>query len=95
MKYLPIFQELFESDSVAFLLLGLIVAVFIGIKMNDTRQTMISLASSIGLYVACELISNVHTNYMIEMILLFVGTIALGGIIGFLISTIVARVRKQ
>ncbi len=95
MKYLPIFQELFESDSIVFMLIGLILAVFIGIKMNDTRQIIISVVSSFALYVVCELISNIHTNFMFEIILLFVGTIALGGIIGFLISTLVLKVRKQ
>lgn len=48
-----------------------------------------------ALYVVCELVSNIHTNYMIELILLFVGTIAIGGIIGFLTSIIVAKVRKH
>ena len=95
MKYLPIFQELFESDSIVFMLIGLILTVFIGIKMNDTRQTIIGLVSSFALYIICELVSNIHTNYMIELILLFVGTIAIGGVIGFLISTIVVKVRKQ
>lgn len=95
MKYLPIFQELFESDSIIFMIIGLILAVFIGIKMNDTRLTIISLALSFALYVVCELVSNIHTNYMIELILLFAGTIAIGGIIGFLISTIVVKIRKQ
>ena len=94
MKYLPIFQELFESDSIVFMLIGLILAVFIGMKMNDTRKIMISLVSGFALYVVCELISNIHTNFMFEIILLFVGTIALGGIIGFLISTIVVKVKR-
>lgn len=94
MKYLPIFQELFESDSIVFMLIGLILAVFIGIKMNDTRKIMIGLVSDFALYVVCEMISNIHKNFMIEIILLFAGTIALGGIIGFLISTIVVKMRK-
>ncbi len=95
MKYLPIFQELFESDSIVFMLIGLILAVFIGIKMNDTRQIIISVISRFALYVGCELISNIHKNFMFEIILLFVGTIALGGMIGFSVSTIVMKVRKQ
>lgn len=43
----------------------------------------------------CELASNIHTNFMIELILLFAGTIAIGGVIGFLASIIVVKVRKQ
>ncbi len=95
MKYLPILQELFESDSIIFMLIGLILTALIGIKMNATRQTIVSLVLCFVLYVVCELVSNIHTNYMIEMILLFIGTIAIGGIIGFLVSTIIVKVRKQ
>lgn len=95
MKYLPIFQELFESNSIIFMLIGLILAVFIGIKMSDSRKTIISLVSSFSLYAVCELVSNIHTNYLLELILLFVGTVAIGGIIGFLVSTIVVKVKKQ
>ncbi len=95
MKYFPIFQELFESDSIIFMLIGLVLAVCIGIKMNDTKKNIISLISIFALYVVCELVSNIYTNYMTVLILLFVGTIAIGGIIGFLISTIVVKIRKR
>lgn len=95
MRYLPILQELFESDSIFFALIGLILAVFIGIKINDFRKSVIGLISCFGLYAVCELISNIHTNYMLELILLFIGTVAIGGIIGFLISTIIIKVRKR
>lgn len=94
MKYFPIFQELFESNSIIFMLIGFILAVFIGIKRNDSQKTIRSLVLSFSLYAVCELISNTHTNFFFELILLFVGTAALGGIIGFLISTIVVKVRK-
>ena len=95
MKYLPVFQELFESDSIIFMLIGLVLALSIGIKLHDIKKIIISLVSSVVLYAVCELISNIHTNYMIELILLFVGTIAIGGIIGFFILTIVVTIRKQ
>lgn len=95
MKYLPIFQELFQSDSIIFMLIGLALTVFIGIKLNEIKKIIVSLVSSVALYAVCEFISNIHTNYMFELILLFVGTIAIGGIIGFLISAIVVKIRKQ
>ncbi|MFG6383783.1 MAG: hypothetical protein K1V96_05980 [Lachnospiraceae bacterium] len=93
MKYLPIFQELFTSNSSIIMLTGLAFSIFIGIKMNDTRKNIISLISSFVLYIFCELISNIHTNYMMEVILLFVGTIAIGGIIGFLISIAAMKIK--
>lgn len=95
MKYLPIFQELFQSDSIIFMLIGLAITVFIGIKLNEIKKIIVCLVSSVALYAVCELISNIHTNYLFELILLFVGTIAIGGIIGFLISAIVVKIRKQ
>lgn len=39
MKYLPIFQELFEFDSIVFMLIGLILAILIGIKMNGNSRS--------------------------------------------------------
>lgn len=66
MRYLPVLQELFESDSIIFMLIGLVLAVLIGIKRNDIRKSMFSLISSVVLYAVCELVSNIHTNYMIE-----------------------------
>lgn len=95
MKYFPIFQELFQSDSIIFMLIGLAITVFIGIKLNEIKKIIVCLVSSVALYAVCELISNIHTNYLFELILLFVGTIAISGIIGFLISAIVVKIRKQ
>lgn len=87
MIYLPILQELFTSDSIIMLLIGGILALWIGIKRNDIRRNAIGLGCSFCLYVVCEVGSNVRTNYMIELMLLFVGTIAIGGVIGFFISS--------
>ncbi len=95
MKYLPIIRELFVSDSMIFMLIGLVFAAFVGIKMNDTRKSILCLVSSFVLYAVCELVSNLHTNYIMELMLLFVGTIAIGAIIGFLISLLVMRVRQR
>lgn len=95
MRFLPVFQELFQSDSIIIMLVGLIFTVLIGIKMNDTKKNLICLVSSFVLYVVCELVSNIHTNFMSELIFLFAGTLAIGGVIGFLISTLVVKVRKR
>ena len=47
-----------------------------------------------AIYVISEIISNIRSSYLVEIILLFVGTLALGGIIGFLIGLIVSKIRK-
>lgn len=95
MKYLPILGELFSSDSAIFMLIGLVIATIIGTKMKNTRKNTIGLAICLITYVVCETLSQVvGMNYLVEIIALFVGTIAIGGFIGFLIGFIVSKVRK-
>ena len=93
MRWFPILDELFTSDSIIFMIIGVIIAIFFSIKMKGPRERLIGLAVSILIYACCELLSNVHTTYMLELILLFAGTVAIGSLIGFLITSIVAKVR--
>lgn len=92
MKYLPILEELFSSDSIIFMLIGLILAVFIGVKMKDAKRNGIGIIVSLFLYAACEVISNIHTTFMAELLLLFIGTIAIGCFAGFGIGLIFSKV---
>lgn len=94
MKYLPIMGELFSSDSFIFMLIGLVVAAIIGIVMKSTKKNIVGLGSCFAIYVISEIISNIRSGYLLELILLFVGTLAIGGIIGFLIGLIVSKIRK-
>ena len=57
MKYLPVLQELLESDLYLFFLI-------------------------------CEVFENVRTNYMLEIVLLILGVLALGAAAGYLIEFI-------
>lgn len=95
MKYLPIFNELFESDTIIFLILGLVIATIIGIKMNNHKKCIIGAIAMIITYLLCELISNFQINFLITIILLFMGTIAMGGCIGFIISTAIKSFKKE
>ena len=47
MKYLPILDELFSSDSIIFMLIGLAFAVFIAVKMKDTKKNLIGIIVSL------------------------------------------------
>ena len=85
MRYLPILEELCSSDSVLFMVAGVIVAL-------DTKSNLLGLIGSFVVYAICEVLSNFYTNYMLEIALLFVGTLALGAFIGFLIGLIVTIV---
>lgn len=95
MRYLPILEELCSSDSVLFMVAGVIVALFISVKFCDTKRNLLGLIGSFVVYAICEVLSNFHTNYMLEIALLFVGTLALGAFIGFLIGLIVTIVLKK
>lgn len=96
MRYLPILGELFSSDSAVLMLIGLAIAAIIGIKMKTARKNIIGVTICLITYVVCETVSQVvGMYYLVEIITLFVGTIAIGGFIGFLIRLIVSKVRNK
>ena len=79
MKYLPILDELFSSDSAVFMLIGLVIATIIAIKMKNTRKNTIGVAICLVTYVVCEMVCGillpyVGMNYFVVFIALFVGT---------------------
>lgn len=86
MKYLPILQELFESDTIIFMIIGIVIAVIIGLQLKQQKKYILAIIISIVTYAICELVSNIHTNFMLELILLFIGTVSIGCCIGFIIS---------
>ena len=92
MRYLPILEELCSSDSILFMVAGIIVALVICVKFCDTKRNLIGLIGSFVVYAICEVPTNFYTNYMLEIALLFVGTLALGAFIGFPIGLIVTIV---
>ena len=94
MRWFSILDELFASDTIILMIIGVIVAISFGIKMKEPRKLLIGLAVSALIYACCELLSNFHTTYMLELILLFVGTVSIGSAIGFLIASIVAKVKQ-
>jgi ABC-type transport system involved in cytochrome c biogenesis permease component len=94
MKYIPIFQELFESDTVIFLIVGIVIAAIIRLFLKKQKNVKFALITSVVVYVICELLSNMHTNFMLEIILVFVGTVALGCCIVFLVSLLIGMLRR-
>lgn len=94
MSYLPILQELFQSDSVIFMLIGLVFTIFACTKIKNMKAFIIGFASSFVVYGICEAVSNFHTHYIFELVLLIIGTIAIGGIIGFLGAIFVRFLRE-
>ena len=94
MRYLPILGELFSSNSIIFLLIGLVTAAILGIRMKNTGKNAVGIAICLAAYGVCEIVSQIGVNYLIGIITLLIGTIAIGGFIGFLIGLTVSKVRK-
>lgn len=86
MKYLPVLQELFESDTYIFLLIGLIMSIIIGLNIKEKRKKVTCIFTSLIIYGICEGFSNISTNYMFEFLLLFIGTISIGSLLGFVFT---------
>lgn len=95
MRYLPIIDELFHSNSYLFLLLGLAVSLAAGAGINRARTAGITALCSAAVYALCEALSNLHTNFLLELFLLFVGTAAIGATLGYLIKYMMLRASGQ
>jgi chromate transport protein ChrA len=95
MQFLPILQELFESDTVRILIVGVVIAVLLGLFWKEQKRITAALIVSAVVYAACELLSNLRSNFLIEIVLVFVGTAALGCCIGFLASLLFSILRKR
>lgn len=94
MKFLPVLSELFSSDSIIFMIIGFVIAVIISMKISDKRKGFVGMAAGLSVYAVCEIILNIRTNNVLEIGLLFAGTVALGLCLGFLIGTVLLM-KKQ
>ena len=95
-SYLPILEELFSSDSFMFALIGLVIAFVIGIRMKTAKKNIIGFCVCLVVYVFAEVISNlIKGNYLLDILLLIAGTIAIGGVIGSLGGFVVSKIRNK
>lgn len=97
MRCFPILQELLASDSVLFLLIGLVLSGIAALKLKSSKRNLTGMLVSLVLYALCEVLSNIRIrpNYMLDLVLLFIGTIAIGAFIGFAIGFIAAKTQKR
>lgn len=92
MRYLPILEELFESDTFFILLIGLAGAFFWGSCLRSYKKTGIAAGISALVYGVCEAASNLRGSYLQQLLLLFLGTAALGALAGFGICTLLKAI---
>ena len=96
MKYLSILEELFSSDSFFFALIGFVAATVIGILMKSAMKNIIGFCAGLIVYVIAEIMSNIiKGSYLLDILLLFVGTIAIGGVMGFLVEFVISKIRNK
>lgn len=94
MRYFPILQELFESDTVIFLAIGFVVAVTFGMRMKELKMIGFGMGILLVIYAICEWMSNMHTNFLIEILLLFLGTFSFGGFLGLISCLFMKNIKK-
>ena len=96
MKYLPILDELFHSDSVIILLLSMAACLaWTGILAGrPVRWGRLALAC-LAVYAACEILANFSGTYLAGLLLLLIGTASLGGAAGVLLGAAVRKLRKE
>lgn len=95
MSHFPILQEMFESDSVYFMVIGLILGRVIGMKLKSPKRNLIAALISAAVYAVCEVLANTPANYMLAFVLLGVGTVAIGATVALLISAVIEKVRSK
>ena len=62
--------------------------------MKKAGNSLTGLLICLAVYAVCEAVSYFRTDYLTAFIALVIGTAAVGGIAGFLISFAVCRVRR-
>ncbi len=93
MSHFPILQEMFESDSVIFMVIGLILGRTIGMKLKLPKANLIGALISAAVYAACEVLANHSAKYMMGFVALGVGTVAIGATVALLISAVIEKIR--
>lgn len=95
MRYLSILEELFESDTVIILVIGLAAALLLGFGMKSYKKLGIGAGISLLVYVVCEVFSNLHGTYLMQILLLVLGTAAIGCLAGFGLCALLTAVNRR
>lgn len=95
MKYLPILEELFESDTVIIFLIGLAGALLSGFRLKGYKKTGTAAGISTLVYGVCEAASNLRGSYLQQILLLILGTAALGFLAGFGLHTLLEAINSR
>jgi hypothetical protein len=96
MRYLPILDELFDSDIYFLLIGGFLIALGVSIFIKETKKQLWCMLGSLIVYAGCEIgCAFIVKSYGPAFLLLFIGTFALGAFLGFLIGFIISKIRNR
>ena len=77
------------------MLIGIAAVLYIGTITGKPQNKIQGITACLGVYAVCEILVDLRVNYVTEYVFLFIGTIAIGGIIGFLIIFVITRIKKR
>lgn len=95
MEHFPILQELTESDSAVFAVIGIIIASAVSYKLREPKKCLYAALLCAAAYIICEITVNITHSYLPELIALFIGTASIGGAFGAIITAAVLAVRRK
>lgn len=94
MDYFPILQDLLKLNTIVFLLIGVVWALVAGKVLKTAKNSLIAVLSGVVIYVVCEGLENIPHGMFMDFLAVFIGTIALGTIPGYLVWTVI-RLRNK
>lgn len=94
MDYFPILQDLLKLHTIVFLLIGVVWALVAGKVLKTVKTSMIAVASGFLIYVVCEALVHIPHGAFADFLAVFIGTIALGTIPGYLVWMVI-RLRNN
>ena len=95
MSHFPILQEMLESNSVIFAVVGLILGRAVGMKLRTPKRNLIAALISGAVYAVCEVLEQHPASYAMGIALLGVGTVAVGATVALIISAVIEKVRSK
>ena len=92
-----ILGELFESDLVLFLLIGLVSSAIIGLLVMRRKSLLIGTIISAAVYAVCEIMLSTYLvkAFLSQLLTLFFGTAAIGTTFGFLVGFVIKLIREK
>ena len=95
MDRLFILNMLLSGGSAAILPIGLAIGIISGINIKDGKARRAGLIASFAIYVICELLVACVRYRPVGIFAVYIGTIAIGAFLGFIVIAFVNKLNKK